>query len=215
MSARIVLTFAVILISAGMVFGGVELMLRSQTRSRWAIASGLLAASIVFLLLQPGSWILSNLVLFLASTVLGFGISWLLPSVPSVWTFLLVASVADAVSYGWGFTASTIESYASGSSELLRFLSISIPSGARLQPIVGVGDLVILASLFSALHRLKIRRIAAFGFPTAGLIVAAALGLAVGGVFAVPFIAASTAILLIYRRRALRRAGFGRTDPDS
>ena len=87
---------------------------------------------------------------------------------------------------------------------LVTYLTVSIPLAGRTVPVLGIGDLLFLAAYFAALRRSGYWALVAFAVPVAGLLVALGVGLAVGGVFGIPFMAAA---VVAWVWRTGRRAG--------
>lgn len=86
---------------------------------------------------------------------------------------------------------------------MLQYLCLSLPVQGRMVLIVGIGDLLVLAAIYSALRRLGNTGVWAFSAPLAGLLLAVLVGLLAGGTFAIPFIAATT---LVYAYYSVRRS---------
>jgi len=113
----------------------------------------------------------------------------------------------DLVSFFFGPTASLVESFRQGNSLPLQYLSISIPLGIQIQPILGIGDVMALASTYSALIQLRYPPLWIFLVPLAGLLTALAVGLAIGGISAPPFLAAAVIAYVWIGGRMNQHAG--------
>lgn len=156
-------------------------------------ATVLVAAGYATLLAaRPDGWLLANVTVFAVAVFLGSTLGWLVRSRVALVSFCLAAAVADVLSFYGGPTARLTEAFRSDSNDLLRYLCLSLPIQDSLRPIVGIGDLIILGTIYFAFHSLGHRGAAAFAAPASGLLLALVVGLAVGTVFAVPFIAATT-----------------------
>jgi hypothetical protein len=107
----------------------------------------------------------------------------------SVVAFLVTAAVVDILSISSGFSRLIIDQYQAGTSDLLLYLTLVMPIGTRLVPIVGVSDLLVGGSAATALIRIGLRPIAVIGALTVGFIAALAYGLWRGGAPGLPFIA--------------------------
>jgi len=157
-------------------------------------ASGIVAAVLFasFLLLRPHSLALANLTVLTAAIFVGSGLGLLLTTKPALVSFSVVASMADIVSASGGITRTLSDAYREGTGDLLLVLSVSVRLEGSIQQVIGIGDLIILATLFSALGRLGYRGPLALFAPLAGMSVALVVGLISGGVSAIPFIAGTT-----------------------
>jgi len=99
-----------------------------------------------------------------------------------------------------------IDNFREGSSDLLRYLVISMPVDESVQPIVGIGDFFIISAICFALARLGYNQSQLLLAPLSGLLLAIVVGLLVGGIFAIPFIAATT-IVYVYWQEPLQANG--------
>jgi len=70
-----------------------------------------------------------------------------------------------------------------------------------VRPIVGIGDLAILAALFTGFSDVGFRGWLPFVVPLIGLLLALGVGLLVGGTPALPFIAGTTVVYVLWRRK--------------
>lgn len=151
----------------------------------------------LFLFMKPDNWILIDVVVLCIGAIGGSGVALFLNSKPSLITFLIVASAADLYSFTQGATSRISDSYQDGSSDLLTYLVISLPTEGQLQPLIGIGDLFIVSSICFALVRLGYVGAQVLLAPLSGLLLAIVIGLMVGGVFGIPFIAATTILYLV------------------
>lgn len=110
----------------------------------------------------------------------------------------------DVLSFGRGMTRQLIDGYRSGSSDLLRYLVVAMPSDDGLRPLVGVGDLLILGVCFVALAAVTGRPPRAAATLLAGLAVGLVVGLSGAGTAGVPFIAGATLLELWRSSRVVR-----------
>ena len=129
---------------------------------------------------------------------------WLISRHPFQWargTYLVLGGRGGRgrISYLGGVTAALSHAFQHGSN-LLPYLCLSFPVHGRLRPVVGIGDLVVITAVYLALRRLGHNGLLAFTGPFAGLALALAIGLLIGGVFAIPFIAATTSAYLWFVR---------------
>lgn len=150
----------------------------------------------LLLLFKPDYWILINVVVLSVAGIGGSGLGLIVSSKVSLITFCIVASVVDIYSATQGATSNIVDNYREGSSDLLRYLAISMPVDGAVRPIVGIGDFLIMSVVYFVLLRLGYSQMALVLAPLSGLVLAILVGLLVGGIFAIPFIAATTILFL-------------------
>ena len=124
-----------------------------------------------------------------------------LTSSPALIAFCITAGLVDFFSFTGGLTARIIADYKQGHNLWLQYLSITARLSGQIVPIIGIGDLIILGSVYFALSQLEYNGWLSFLFPLGGLLIALGVGLLKGGVYAIPFIACAT-ILYIGKARA-------------
>ena len=195
------MTYPVILVTATVAAVLVFLIARQIARlanvTIVVIATIALALYALVLMQRPDHWILVNFAVLGAAGIAGSALGLFASSRVALTTFCVVASAVDAYSATRGATASLVDSYREGSSDLLRFLAVSMPVDGTLKPILGIGDFVIIGTICFALLRLGYPQPRLLLAPISGFLVAVIIGLTVGGIFAIPFIAATT-IVYIY-----------------
>jgi len=197
---HLVVIFFVATSSALVTCLGVRLAVRLSRRTVATVSISAVVLFGVFLAFSPYNLVFSNLAVLIAVICVGSGIGLLLNTKPALVSFAVVASVADIISVTGGITKSLSESYHEGASNLLLNLSVSCVLDGKVQQVIGIGDLVICASIMFALYRLGYRGLLVFLGPGSGLLVALSVGLMVGGIFGIPFMAATTFLLLILAR---------------
>ena len=186
---------------AGILFVGITVLSRIRhIRWPWAVPATLLIIYVFIIFLQVPIWIIRNITLLLLSMICGSVIGLLLKTTGSLFFFCIAASIADIVSFFGGPTSKLLDAYREGSNHLLVYLSISLPVAGRMQPVIGIGDLIILAAIYFSLSRLGYRGFLTAVIPLSGLIFALVIGLITGSIFAIPFIALSTTIFISTRR---------------
>ena len=151
------------------------------------------------LALRPPGLLISNGAVLVVALLLGSSLGTLFNGHVGLISFLVAAAVADVCSYLGGVTAALSHAFQHGSN-LLPYLCLSFPVHGRLRPVVGIGDLVVITAVYLALRRLGHNGLLAFTGPFAGLALALAIGLLIGGVFAIPFIAATSSAYLWFVR---------------
>jgi hypothetical protein len=155
----------------------------------------------VFLFLMPENWMLINLVVVSVAGIGGSGLGLFLNTRPSLIIFCVAASAVDIYSVTQGPTSALVENYKTGTSDLLRYFVVSMPIDGRTVPLVGIGDFFILSAIYFALMRLGYEKSQILLVPLLGLLLAIIVGLQVGGIFAIPFIAATTIAYLYWQGR--------------
>ncbi len=191
----------VTLTSALIVQAGTYLI--SRLRRKFFLISALVVILVYggLFLLGPRHWLITNWAVLAAAVAVGSAIGRLLKSPPSLYSFGLAASVADVLSYTRGVTFWLLSDPRQEANPLLSLLTISLPAQDSLQPVVGIGDLIILAALTFAFLRMGYRSPGLILAPLAGLMAALLIGLRIGGIFAIPFIVGAALIALRVRQQ--------------
>jgi hypothetical protein len=199
---NLVWIFAVLFLSAALIFLGIRLSERIP--SQWRIAAALLLAALFLLLflLRIYHWTAADILILLLSIAAGKVIGGIVKSRQALAVFCITLAVMDLLSFYFGPAASLISNYRNGNRLALQFLSLSVPLGGEVQPIMGIGDTMTLASVYAALIGLRVPAGRSFLIPLAGLSAALAVGLAVGGICALPFLAAAVILYLAVPARA-------------
>ena len=196
---RLVLTLialAVCLVSSGLLFGGTACTCRLRTRTILAFAGVAVAAYTAVLVVRPQESVLSNTSALLVALFLGSLLGSLVKSPAALISFCIAAAIADVVSFEVGVTAKLIQAYHSNASNVFQYLCLSVPVHGHQWPVVGIGDLLVLTVIFFTLHCLGHRSAVAFAAPVTGLLLAVVIGMLVGGIFAIPFVVATTVTYL-------------------
>jgi hypothetical protein len=188
---NLVLIFATFVLSAAIAFFGVRLA--GRVPNGWLLAACALLLLLFALLFAARyvNWIIGDLLILLLSISAGRLIGGGIHSPQALVVFCATLAVMDLVSFYLGPTASLVSKFHQGNSLPLQYLCISIPLGTFIQPILGIGDVMALACTYAALIQLKYPPLPILLVPLAGLLAALAVGLAVGGIFALPFLAAA------------------------
>ncbi len=198
MSATIVVAIVVtIILAAIVVFFSARRLGTVERKTRWLLLAGVSISYVLLLILQPRSWILSNTIVLGVSVLGGSLIGRLLRSEGAVISFCIAAGVVDFLSFSSGPTAWILKACEDGTSYLLAYLCITIPLADGLQPVIGVGDLIILAALYFSLSKLGFPAPGTFIAPLAGMLAALAVGLVSGGIYALPFVALTTSAYIL------------------
>ncbi len=200
-----IIIFVVLTAAALLIFLGVKITLKF--RQIFLLGVTIPVASFYVLLAvlwQPDNLFLSNSIVLITAVLAGSSLGLLLSSEPSVISFSIAAAAVDIFSFSGGVTKNIITSYQSGESLLLRFLTISVPVQGNIVPVVGIGDLFILGGIYFSLKKLNYSDWESILVPLSGLLLALIIGLLIGGVFSIPFIALTVTIYVVYRRRRNR-----------
>lgn len=172
--------------------------------SRFAPVRTRLLAGVLLLIygavviLRPSAWPVIDLAVLIGAVGAAVFIGGSLSSSGAVVAFLVAAAAVDILSVSGGFSRVIIERYQNGTSDLLLYLTLVVPIGGRLIPIVGISDLLVGGSSATALVRLGLRPVAVMGAIAVGLLGALAYGLWRGGAPALPFLAVPV-YLLVWR----------------
>lgn len=132
----------------------------AERRGRTTVASLSIAAALLFsvvLLLKPNSLVLANITVLVSAVLVGSGLGLLLRTRPALVSFSVVASIADVLSTSGGVTNAVSVAYREGTINLMLLLSVSCPFEGRVQQVIGIDDLMVLAAIFFALRRLGYR----------------------------------------------------------
>jgi hypothetical protein len=186
----VVLGASVLTTAGSMTFS--RLSVRSQS---WAAAAVVLFYA-VLLLLRPDGLASSNVAVLSVSIAVGTRIGRGLASRGALLAFAVTASIIDIVSFTAGPTRWLLGRGSGSAREGIRYLAVSLPVSGRDVPIVGVGDLLILAVLFTGLRGLRMPTFSSAAVLCAGLLAALAVGLVAGGAFGIPFMAGAAGFYL-------------------
>lgn len=198
----IIIALAVCLASAAILFTATAVT--DLLRPAYLVALALVAVALyaVLLVVRPANTSITNAAVLLTALLVGSFLGKLLVSPSALVSFCITAAVADIVSSLVGATAKLSQGFETGASALLQYLSLSFSVHGSLRPIVGISDLIIMTAIYFALRRTGQTGWLAFAAPAAGLLLALAVGLLVGGIAALPFIATTTVVyILLIRRR--------------
>lgn len=209
-----IVAFAVCLLAGAVLFAGTRPLERLRPGALAAIAGVTAAACAALLVVRSPNVLLADLAVLASALVLGSGLGSMLRGSVGLGSFCITAAIVDVVSSHSGATARIVEGYRRGTSNLLQVLSLSAPVGGRVRPIVGIGDIVVLACIYFALRRLGHRGALAFAAPLSGLLLAVVVGLVVGGAPALPFVAATTLAYLWLAARQRKSVAGAREGRD-
>jgi hypothetical protein len=187
------LVLLIVLGSALIVLAGVAAMSDRAPRERTAAAIVCTAAYAVILWTRPESLVWGNVAVLAVAIALAPLLGRSLGSFGAIVAFAITVSIVDLLSFGGGLTRRIIQNYQAGTDDLLRFLAVTVPIGGRPRPLAGVVDLMIMGSLFLGLVRIHGNRPRAAVFLLAALAVAVIVGMTIGGVAGLPFLAAAAA----------------------
>jgi hypothetical protein len=207
MLLKIMLFFFVIIICASVCHFFLVLFLQRRSFRFTLIAfllSLLIYVSLFFV--RPVSVFLSDtfMLLFAASICVLIGRS--IKTTPSIVSFSITASIADIVSFNLGPTHYLMKAGEQlDPASLLNLLAFSIVFKGNICSIVGIGDFIIIGIYFIALRQIGIGLWMQFIIPTVGLLGALVVGVLVGGIYAIPFMAATVIGYLFFSHRLSSR----------
>lgn len=176
--------------------------------SRLAVAA-LLGYGLVLTLRPPG-WALIDVTVLSAAAGGALLLARWLPNPSAILIFLAVAALANVISTSVGPTAAFVEQYQDGQNDLLLYLTVVLPLQGRIVPIVGVGDLFAGGAVATVLLHQKYRAGPVFGTVALGLILALVYAFWRGGIAAMPWMAATVALLVWWG--PIRRSNSGPKD---
>ena len=204
-------------LAAFVIFTGLVLVVSAARRLRrrlpvqaTAVAIGCLTAYAIAVIARPGLWPVPNLAVLVGAIGAVMLLERGLGTASSVAVFLAVAAVVDIASVSGGLSRALIEGYRAGTSDILLYLTLSVPVRGRIIPIVGIGDLMVGGAAAVALLRLGFRWRAVMGTISVGLLGALTYGLWRGPAPALPFIAVAVFGWLWTARRLVRRGARAR-----
>lgn len=184
--------FLIVIFSAACMFLAARRTIKLHKKTLVILTITSVPIYIGFLIARPDTWIVANGIVLIVSVIVGSSLGLLLTTKPSIISFCVAASIVDIFSVSGGITAKLSDAYQAGSSTLLRYLTISFPFKEKLQPIIGIGDLIVICALYFALMKLQYRGLKLAVSPLTGLLAAVTVGLIAGGISAIPFIAVAT-----------------------
>lgn len=195
--------YATIIVSALLVFKGVQVSAKLSTRQAIAGLAVVLLTFALLLFTQTWNWIMNDVVILLIAILASrlFGVN----SKSALVSFCVAVSVADFISFTLGPTHRIILAFQQGESALLQYLNITLPLAGKMVSVVGVGDLLILGAIFYSFRRMGYEGVGSFLFPLAGLLVALTVGLLAGGIFALPFVSAGALLNIAVASRTASR----------
>jgi hypothetical protein len=166
-----------------------------------------LAVYIGLFFLRPVSVILSDTFMLLSAAGFGVIVGRGIKTAPVIISFSIAASIVDILSFTAGPTRAIIKAAEQhGQGSLLNIMAFSIVLNGQVRPIIGLGDFLILGTYFVTLCQLNVGFSMQFVVPTAGLLAALMVGVMVGGVYAIPFMAAMVIGYLLFTHRLSRQA---------
>ena len=200
----IVIAIAVCLVSAAVLFMATGITNRFRLVHHITLTLVSLGLYSAVILALPTNSLITNASVLLVAVSVGslLGVVFINPS--ALVPFCITAAMVDIISSQIGITAKLSHDFQTGSSPLLRYLSLSFSVQERLRPIVGLSDLIVMTAIYFALRRAGSVGLLAFAAPVAGLLLALAVGLLVGGIAALPFIAATTVAFVMLTRNRIQ-----------
>jgi hypothetical protein len=163
----------------------------------WRAFVIILAAYAILLQTQVSPWLISDCAVLLMALLAASTIGLTLTSSLALVAFCITAGIVDFFSFSGGLTAEIIADYAQGHRLLLQYLSITVPLSGQIVPLIGIGDLIILGSVYYVLPQLGYNGWLIFLAPLVGLLSALIVGLLIGGKYAIPFIGGATCVYLL------------------
>ncbi len=195
--------FAVLIVSTVILYIGSRLVLKVKKKILILSLIIFIVFYVIIIFMQIFNLILSNILVIILSILAGYFVFKSF-NTENLWqliiVFAIITSLMDYFSFGGGLTNEIIRSWEEESNVLLLFLCITIEVGPTIVPIVGIGDLFNITLFFCALDQLNyfselnflVKRMISYLVPTLGLLTALIIGFFVGGIYGIPFIAATS-----------------------
>lgn len=208
---RVALIFGIVILVSACLYAGTRLTGRLTRPWLWSALVLALAAYAGLLWTQVAAWPISDMAVMLVALLAASAIGMSLTSSSALIAFCIAAGIADFFSFSGGLTAKIIADYEQGHGLLLQYLSLAAPLPDRVIPIIGIGDLIILGSVYYALPQIGHHDWPTFLFPLGGLLIALGVGLLTGGIYALPFIGGATIVYLLWKAKARSSQPTGNT----
>ena len=197
------ISVTVCLASAAILFMATAFTIRLRLAHLATLTFVTIALYAVVLVARPANLLITNVLVLLVALLVGSFLGKLFVNSSALVSFCITAAIVDIISSQVGITAKLSHAFQTGSSPLLQYLSLSFSIHKSLHPIVGISDLVVITAIYFALRRAGQVGWLAFAAPAAGLLLALAVGLLVGGIAALPFIATTTVAFVMITRRQI------------
>ena len=193
------LIFGIIILLAWCLYAGTRLTHQLTRPWLWRALVIILATYAILLRTQGSPWLISDFTVLLVALLAASTIGLTLTSSLALVAFCITAGIVDFFSFSGGLTSEIIAKYAQGHHLLLQYLSITAPLSGRIIPIIGIGDLIILGSVYYVLPQIGHQSWLTFLAPLVGLLSALVVGLLKGGIYAIPFIGGATCVYLLWK----------------
>ena len=210
---QIALINGIIILTSGLLYLGARLGRDLPRRWLWSALVITLTFYVVLLWREVTPWLVSDILVLVISLITASIISFTLTSSSALIAFCITVGVVDFFSFSGGLSAKIIADYEQGHNLLLQYLCITVPLSDQIVPIIGIGDLIIMGSVYFALSRLEYHGWLAFLFPLGGLLTALAVGIWLGGIYALPFIGSTTIIYLLWKAKISSSPPLTNTSP--
>lgn len=200
---KIVLIFGMIILVTFLMYKGTRYVSRLTRPWFWSILVAILVIYSIMLWLKISPWLISDTIVMIIALLVGYAFGLTVRSFSALSGFCIAAGIADFISFTFSsvLTSKIINDYEQGYNLLLQYLSITIPLSSRMVPIVGIGDLIIIGSIYVSLNKLGYNDWFSFLSPLVGLLMALCIGLLVNGIFALPFICGAIIIYLLLKSK--------------
>jgi hypothetical protein len=198
---RTALIFGIIILLAWCLYAGTRLTHHLTRPWLWRALVIILATYAILFRTQVSLWLISDFAVLLVALLVASTIGLTLKSSLALAAFCITAGIVDFYSFSGGLTAKIIADYAQGHRLLLQYLSITVPLSGQIVPIIGIGDLVFLGSVYYVLPQIGHHTWLTLLTPLVGLLGALIVGLLIGGIYAILFIGGATCVYLLCKVR--------------
>ena len=190
-----------------------------EARDQLALLAVVLFAHATLLVLRPSGLLVANVTVLVSSACAGAALARLARTRSALLALAAAASAAAVVSYLVGPTRWVLERAGTAREwGVSHYLAVFVPVRTGAVPVVGWGDLVVVAAFYTALRGLGAGVWGAAGPPVLGLVAALGLGLAHGGAYAVPFMTIALAAYIglsgVGRETRPRPGAYEAADPN-
>ena len=211
---QIALIYGIVILTSGLLYLGARLGRHLPRIWLWSTLIIALTFYVVLLWVEVTPWLVSNILVLVISLLAASIISFTLTSSSALIVFCITAGIVDFFSFSGGLSAKIIADYEQGHNLLLQYLCITVPLSDQITPIIGIGDLIIMGSVYFALSRLEYHGWLAFLIHLGGLLAALAVGIWLGGIYALPFIGSTTIIYLLWKAHTSSSPPLANTSPE-
>ncbi len=196
----IILVFTTCIISTTICFIGSIITSKYKNTTIYIISAISLFTYISIWILGIYNWIIIDSLLILISIFAGRIFGYSITTKQALIVFCITFSIIDIFSFLFGPTKIILSMAGEGKKKIIQYLAITIPIYTQQIPLFGIGDTIIISSIYSSFIRIGYKGWWIYLIPLFGFLVSVTIGLLVGGIFALPFIGGITLIYLLIKK---------------